>query len=188
MKKITRRELIKGAGLIGIAPLLPACGSDSDDDSDSGNNGGVDGSSFQHSVASGDPLSDRVILWTRVTPPEGFSDKIAVSWEIASDEQFTQVLQSGTVQTGPERDFTVKVDPTGLSPATTYYYRFKSGEATSPVGRTKTTPAGMVPKLRFAVASCSNYGYGFFHAYRRIAERDDLDAVFHLGDYIYEYG
>ncbi len=191
MKKLTRRDLIKGAGAASLLPLVSACG---DNDNSTSRlldprRSGPSGSRFHHGVASGDPLSDRVVLWTRVTPEDlTTSETINVAWEIAKDEAFTQSVQSGVVQTSQARDFTVKVDPVGLSPATTYYYRFATFDATSPVGRTKTAPAGSAEKLRFAVASCSNYGVGYFHAYRRIAERDDIDAVFHLGDYIYEYG
>ncbi len=195
MKKFTRRDLIKGAGAAGLIPLIPAC-SDSDNSTSkllgnggSAGTGGSTAASFQHGVASGDPLADRVILWTRVTPEDDtFTGSLNVAWEIASDESFTNSVQSGVAQTSPARDFTVKIDPVGLSPATTYYYRFAVANSTSPIGRTRTAPAGNADALRFAIASCSNYGYGYFHAYRRIAERDDLDAVIHLGDYIYEYG
>jgi alkaline phosphatase D len=142
---------------------------------------------FYHGVASGDPLSDRVILWTRVTPEAGHSGPIAVEWEISPNPNFSPVVQSGTVSTDESRDYTVKVDATGLSPRTYYYYRFKALGATSLVGRTKTAPSGYVNHLRFAFASCSNFNDGYFLGYEDIGRRNDLDAVFHLGDYIYEY-
>jgi alkaline phosphatase D len=142
---------------------------------------------FQHGVASGDPLSDRVILWTRVTPATA-KPAIAVTYVIATDPALTQVVQRGSTKTNAGRDYTVKVDPAGLQPGTTYYYQFSAEGATSPVGRTKTLPTTGVQSLRMAVVSCSNHAYGYFNAYGRIAARADLDLVMHLGDYLYEYG
>jgi alkaline phosphatase D len=140
---------------------------------------------FQHAVASGDPLADAVIIWTRVTAaaPGG----VEVDWQMARDGAFADIVKSGTLVTSEDRDYTVKVDVTGLSPGTTYYFRFMAAGGSSPVGRTRTAPSGEVTRLRFAVVSCSSYAHGFFHAYRSIAKRLDLDAVIHLGDYIYEY-
>jgi alkaline phosphatase D len=142
---------------------------------------------FQHGVASGDPLADRVILWTRVTPATGKA-AVSVGHVIATDPALTQVVQRGSAKTHPGRDYTVKVDATGLQPATTYYYQFSAEGSTSPVGRTKTLPTTGANSLRMAVVSCSNHAYGYFNAYARIAERVDLDLVMHLGDYLYEYG
>ena len=149
--------------------------------------GAVVAARFQHGVASGDPLADRVILWTRVTPPSPVS-VVNVSFVVATDPALTQVVTRGIAKTNPARDYTVKVDPAGLQPGTTYYYRFTADGENSPIGRTRTLPVGNVPRLRMAVASCSNHAFGLFNAYRRIAERADLDLVLHLGDYIYEYG
>ncbi len=151
---------------------------------------------FQHGVASGDPLPDGILLWTRVTPTSdaapgsGVGPTVGVAWEVATDATFSHVVQSGTLTTGPERDHTVKVEVSGLQPATAYYYRFRLGTASSRVGRTHTAPAynADVRHLRFGVVSCSNWEGGFFSAYRHLAARGDLDAVVHLGDYIYEYG
>ena len=142
---------------------------------------------FQHGVASGDPLADRVILWTRVTPA---SARAAVSgrWEVATDRGLTRTVARGVAITNFTSDFTVKIDAQGLRPATTYYYRFISEGVASPTGRTRTLPVGVTPRVRLAVASCSNHAAGYFNAYRRIAERSDLDLVLHLGDYLYEYG
>jgi len=145
------------------------------------------GGAFRHGVASGDPLSDRVIVWTRVTPPTQRS-AITVDFVIATDPGLTQVVQRGSAKTNPDRDYTVKVDVARLQSGTTYYYRFTALEQQSPVGRTRTLPAGPTPRIRMAVASCSNHAAGYFNAYRRIAERADLDVVIHLGDYLYEYG
>jgi len=152
--------------------------------------------SFAHGVASGDPLPDAVLLWTRVTPtPEstpgsGQGPTVDVTWEIATDPAFASVVGTGSVATGPDRDHTVKADATGLAPATTYYYRFRLGDAVSGVGTTRTAPAtdAALSRLRFGVVSCSNLPQGHFAAYRYLAERGDLDAVLHLGDYIYEGG
>ncbi|OJJ18836.1 hypothetical protein BKI52_25020 [marine bacterium AO1-C] len=140
---------------------------------------------FYHGVASGDPLSDRVILWTRVTPDTHGS--IQVVWQIATDPKMQNVVNSGTLTTDEAKDYTVKVDATGLQPATTYYYHFSALGKNSLVGRTRTAPTTNVSNLRFAVVSCSNYQNGYFNAYGNIAERNDIDAVIHLGDYIYEY-
>lgn len=142
---------------------------------------------FQHGVASGDPLSDRVILWTRVTPTTA-RPAVVVTYVIATDPALKQVVLRGTTKTNPGRDYTVKVDPIGLKPATTYYYQFTAEGTASPVGRTKTLPTTGAQSLRMAVVSCSNHAYGYFNAYGRIAARADLDLVMHLGDYLYEYG
>ena len=143
---------------------------------------------FYHGVASGDPLPDRVIIWTRFTPDEGSPSDIDVTWQVATDSAMTNVVQSGLFTTNAARDYTVKVDVIGLEPYTTYFYRFSALDANSIVGRTRTAPtADEADRLRFAVVSCSNYQAGYFSAYQKVAERADLDAVIHLGDYIYEY-
>lgn len=145
-------------------------------------------SPFQHGVASGDPLSDRVILWTRVTPAPGQTGPIAVAWEIADTQNPDQPAASGTASATAAKDFTVKVDAGGLKPDTRYIYRFRVGEVPSPIGRTLTLPVGDVARMTIAVCSCSNYPFGFFNVYREMAENADVDLVLHLGDYIYEYG
>ena len=142
---------------------------------------------FYQGVASGDPLPDRVIIWTRVTPKENDST-INVSWEIAEDENFVSVYKSDSIITSVDRDFTVKVDVDALKPGQIYYYRFKALGKTSITGRTKTAAIGERDSLKFAVVSCSNWEWGYFNAYAKIADRPVLDAVIHLGDYIYEYG
>lgn len=141
---------------------------------------------FRHGVASGDPLKDAVILWTRVSGASG--ESLALNWQVARDEAMTDIVASGAVTTDADRDYTVKVDARGLPDDTVLYYRFAVDDKVSPVGRTRTLPAGHVDTARFAVVSCSNHPYGYFNAYRDIAGHDDLDAVIHLGDYIYEYG
>ena len=142
---------------------------------------------FEHGVASGDPLSDRVILWTRITPATA-RPALVLQYVIATDPALSQVVQRGSTKTNPGRDYTVKIDALGLKPGTTYYYRFSCEGVDGPVGRTKTLPTTGVGSLRMAVVSCSNHAYGYFNAYARIAARADLDLVMHLGDYIYEYG
>ena len=139
---------------------------------------------FLHGVASGDPLPDGVILWTRVAPP-GPGAVVTVRWLVASDPQLRRVVRTGTAQARPGRDHTVKVDAGGLRPSTTYYYAFEALGRRSMVGRTRTAPADGVERLRFAVATCAKYDNGYFNAYARIAEAD-VDAVLHCGDYIYE--
>ena len=151
---------------------------------------------FHHGVASGDPLPEGILLWTRVTPTSGdlpgsgLGADVAVNWELAEDSGFLRVAARGTVVTSAARDHTVKAAPTGLKPATSYWYRFVSGGVTSPVGRTKTAPAAgaALDRLRLGIVSCANLQAGFFTAYRHLADRGDLDVVLHLGDYLYEYG
>ncbi|MFT6400017.1 MAG: alkaline phosphatase D [Bradymonadia bacterium] len=141
---------------------------------------------FQHGVASGDPLSDAVIIWTRCSTPDDAA--VDVWWELSLDAEFTQRVQVGTFVTDTDVDFTVKHDATELLAGQTYYYRFFALGQESPTGRTRTAPTGDVSRLRFGVCSCASYGHGYFTAYRRMAERSDLDCIIHLGDYIYEYG
>lgn len=141
---------------------------------------------FYHGVASGDALTDKVILWTRVTPD--IPGTLTVEWLIATDTLFTDIVNSGTATTDSSKDYTVKVDATGLQPDTWYYYIFKHEGQNSLIGRTRTLPDGNTERIRLAVASCSNYTSGdYFNAYLSIARRNDIHAVIHLGDYIYEY-
>ena len=145
--------------------------------------------SFDHGVASGDPAQTSVILWTRVTTEA--PGAVPVTWIVARDPEFKQVVKRGTATTGPERDYTVKVEATGLEPGQLYYFYFLVGRTASPGGATRTLPASGMSDYRMAVVSCSNWPFGYFHAYREIAKRGaagGIDAVIHLGDYIYEYG
>lgn len=149
--------------------------------------------SFDHGVASGDPLSDRVIVWTRVTPEdEETTSPIPVSISVFADKALSEPVAYVLTDATPGRDFTVKVDIDGLEAGTDYYYRFtaktSAGDVVSPVARTRTLNATGTRPVRFAVVSCSNFPFGYFNAYDAISKRDDLDAVLHLGDYIYEYG
>jgi len=139
---------------------------------------------FVHSVASGDPLNTAVIIWTRVTADS--LDKVSVKWQVAEDLEFKKIVKKGKATTNADRDYTVKVDVKGLKENSYYYYRFLLGDYTSPAGRTKTTPARAAKNIKLGVVSCSNYEAGYFNAFATIADKD-LDAILHLGDYIYEY-
>lgn len=144
---------------------------------------------FYHGVASGDPLEDRVIIWTRVTPEEMNEAAIEVSWKVATDVAMENVVREGMLMTDATVDYTVKIDVDGLSAGTTYYYSFTAMGRNSLTGRTKTTPTGdQADHLKFGVVSCSNFQAGYFNGYGRLADQNDLDAVIHLGDYIYENG
>ncbi|WP_353942039.1 alkaline phosphatase D family protein [Streptomyces sp. HUAS MG91] len=181
----SRRTVVKAAaaGAALAAPLLAAPVARA-----------ADGPAFLHGVASGDPLPDGVLLWTRVTPTaeavpgSGKGPDTPVSWEIAEDPAFRTVVGRGTTTASAASDHTVKADVRGLRPASAYYFRFFTGDAYSPVGRTRTAPAADArEELRFGVVSCANWEAGWFSAYRHLAARADLDAVLHLGDYLYEY-
>ena len=144
---------------------------------------------FAHGVASGDPLVDRVILWTRITPSVGErGDPVETRWWIGPNADGSGAIDEGVAVADPSRDYTVKVDAAGLEAGGDYYYGFEAEGERSPIGRTKTLPAEGVSRVRFAFASCANYPQGFFNGYAHLARRDDLDAVLHLGDYLYEYG
>lgn len=146
------------------------------------------GARFQHGVASGDPLDDRIILWTRVTPRDASSSQpVSVRWRVGSDPDLRRVVSSGMAETAAARDYTVKVDVGGLMAGAAYYYAFDVDGEQSPIGRTKTFPATGANRMRFALVSCSNYPAGFFNVYASMARRLDLDAIVHVGDYIYEF-
>jgi len=147
---------------------------------------------FLHGVASGDPLDDRVVLWTRITA-EATTAPIAVRWDVATDPAFKTIVRQGQATAVAARDYTVKVDVTGLKPATDYHYRFRYVKNGKPfgkgvAGRTRTLPKGNVQDVVLAVASCALHPNGYFNAYDAIARLPRVDAVLHLGDYIYEYG
>lgn len=139
---------------------------------------------FQHGVASGDPDATSVVLWTRVNA----TAPLSVAWEVAEDAGFRRVVASGSFETGPERDFTVKPVADGLKPGARYFYRFRAGRNTSATGQTRTLPVGPLERLGIALASCSNFAFGHFNAYDAIARDAAVDFVLHTGDYVYEYG
>ncbi|MGW3374047.1 alkaline phosphatase D family protein [Streptomyces hydrogenans] len=184
----TRRTVVKAAAVTAVtAPALLGAAAPALADAPA--------PAFPHGVASGDPLPDGVLLWTRVTPsPEavpgsGLGADVRVDWEVAEDRGFARVVASGATTAGAAADHTVKADVRGLRPATAYFFRFTAGGTVSPTGRTRTAPAAdsAAPGVRFGVVSCANYEAGHFSAYRHLAARADLDAILHLGDYIYEY-
>jgi len=150
---------------------------------------------FKHGVASGDPYPDSVVLWTRVTPTaaatpgSGKGPDVTVRWQVARDRDFRRVVRQGTFRTSARRDHTVKLEADRLEPGTPYFYRFLYDGVASRTGRTRTAPAhdATPANLRLGVVSCANLQAGWFSAYRHLAKRDDLDAVLHLGDYLYEY-
>lgn len=146
----------------------------------------LDPAVFTHGIAAGDPMQGGFVIWTRAMGQGGAAK---LRWEVAEDEGFTRIIQSGTVQATAARDHTAKVDVTGLRAGREYVYRFHSADAVSAVGRARTLPDGAVEQARLAVVSCSHYGFGYFNAYRAVADLEQpVDAVVHLGDYIYEYG
>ena len=197
MSKLTRRGLLGAStGVLGLAacerdPLLdPEARITVSPDDRTAYPGTAN---FIHGVASGDPLPTSVILWTRVTPDAAYPElNVPVSYGVFEDEALEKPVKYGQGYAFANRDFTVKVDVTDLEPGKVYYYRFiaklASGDVGSPVGRTKTAAASGDSPVKFAVVSCSNYPFGRFHVYNDIASTPDLDAVVHLGDYIYEYG
>lgn len=139
---------------------------------------------FAHGVASGDPDQTSVVLWTRVS---GARAPVSVNWQVSARPDMADPVAAGRFETGEHRDYTVKVVPEGLAPGRTWYYRFESGGVQSPTGRTRTLPEGTLDELVIAVASCSNYPFGYFNGYEAIAEDPEVDIVVHLGDYLYEY-
>ena len=173
MGAVTRRGLLAGTAAGGL--LLAA-----------GPAGAQARGAFSHGVASGDPASDSVLLWTRVTTAD--RKPVQGTWQVARDRGFATLVASGTFQTSGARDHTVKVIAEGLKPGSEYFYRFHALGGTSPVGRTRTLPKGKLDRLDLVLACCAMYMYGEFHAYRAIAQREKLDLVLFVGDYIYEYG
>ncbi|MBD9725691.1 alkaline phosphatase D family protein [Streptomyces caniscabiei] len=183
----SRRTVVKAAtaGAVLAAPLAAAIPARA-----------AEAPAFLHGVASGDPLPDGVLLWTRVTPTaaalpgSGVGPDVEVGWTVALDKAFTRVVAKGSTTASASSDHTVKADVRGLAPATDYWFRFSAGGTDSPAARTRTAPAAdaAVAGLRFGVVSCANWEGGYFAAYRHLAARGDLDAWLHLGDYIYEYG
>ena len=182
----SRRTVVKAAAAgAALIPLTAATAAHAD----------TAAPAFLHGVASGDPLPDGILLWTRVTPTaeavpgSGLGPDTEVGWTVATDKAFKSVVASGSTTATAASDHTVKADVRGLKPATDYWFRFTGGGTVSPAARTRTAPAegATVSGLRFGVVSCANWEAGYFSAYRHLAARSDLDAWLHLGDYIYEY-
>ncbi len=144
---------------------------------------------FYHGVESGDPTDTSVIIWTRVTPDSGVTGDVKVYWQIATDVNFTNVVNYGSLTATTDNHYCVKQDVCGLQSGTYYYYMFQSNGRNSIAGRTKTAPSASTnnDSVRLAVVSCAAFESGYFNAYESITNRNDVDAVVHLGDYIYEY-
>ena len=177
MINVSRRSLLAtgmfGAGALALPGLAPA-------------QTVLTARGFTHSVASGEPGPDEMLLWTRYVPASGDSARLKL--ELSETPDFARVAAGGETITGPWRDWTAKVTVTGLKPARDYHFRFVAADGTmSPVGRTRTLPDDRASRFRAAIFSCSNIGFGFFNAYAHAAARDDLDLWIHLGDYFYEY-
>ena len=146
---------------------------------------------FTSGVASGDPTQSGFIIWSRIGDAQtglALDGEQPVDWQVANDAGFSTIVQSGQLSARASSDGTLKVDVGGLQPGTSYFYRFTLGDTSSPTGHARTLPSGSVDSARFAVISCSNFPFGYFNVYDQISRRDDLDAVIHLGDYLYEYG
>jgi alkaline phosphatase D len=169
----TRRATLASAALIAAA-----CSASASE---------IEHGAFKHGVASGDPLTDRVVIWTRVSPALA-ADQVRVNWVVARDPGLTQIVKRGQTTTNMGRDYTVKVDVTRLAAGRIYYYGFRYGTQKSAVGRTLTAPEEGGDSLKIALVSCSNYPAGYFNVYQAIARRGDVDLVLHVGDYLYEYG
>lgn len=167
-------KLAAVSAAVGGSAVLSGCG------------GGDDAPEFLYGVASGDPLSDRVILWTHARVP-GSDETLVLGWDVAEDASFSALVATGTATASSATGHTVKVDAAGLLPGRDYCFRFRtlSGTAVSPVGRTRTLPTS-ASEVKFAVFSCANYPAGYFNVYAEAA-RSDAQYAIHLGDYIYEY-
>ena len=204
LPRVTRRGFLVGVAATAAVAAAGCSGGDDDDKRSGGDQGlgptttrhaaRLSGDPFQLGVASGDPLADRVILWTRLTPTPltpGLAgmpdDKVDVIWQVATDERFGKVVTQGVATADPADAHAVHVDADGLHPASDYFYRFTVGEWTSPVGRTRTAAAPGEPldKLALGIVTCQFFGGGRYGAYRNLLD-EDVDLVVHLGDYIYE--
>lgn len=180
--RISRRGALRSTLLGGLATGLSACTT-----TGTGTRAEPNGAQFDHGVASGEPSENGFLIWTRITWVNAPAGAVDLRYEIATNADFTDIAYRGDTRTSAQRDWTVKAETRSLRSGETYYYRFLIGDAVSPTGRSRTLPTGMVSAARFAVVSCSNYAFGHFNVYDAIAQRDDVDAVIHLGDYIYEY-
>ncbi|MFD7996009.1 alkaline phosphatase D family protein [Streptomyces mexicanus] len=183
--------LTGAAAALAFSVNLPAAGTASAAELDPAR---ITADPFTLGVASGDPLPDSVLLWTRLAPTPYQADgglparRVTVGWEIALDDRFRRVVRRGTATAHPEFQHTVHVEVGGLTPGHVYHYRFRAGRWISPTGRTRTAPPhhSRFPDLSFGLVSCQRYDQGHYTAYKHLAE-EDVDLVFHLGDYLYEY-
>ncbi len=183
MTNLSRRNFIKNSAfLTGAAWLSSSVFGCSSTGATATNSSAIE---FLHGVASGDPLTDSLILWTKVTPAQQV-DSVQLLLEVSDSPDFSKVQHQQLCLARKEANYCCKVDLTGLQSGRSYYYRFSDSKTVSAIGHGKTLPSGSVSEVRFAVLSCSNYPAGYFHVYQQVAQQQ-LDAVLHLGDYIYEY-
>lgn len=185
--RITRRSLLQQASALAGLAFLPGCR-----EQNAVQNLKLKNYPFPLGVASGDPVMDGVVIWTRLTPdpfdPQAMPKApVIVDWTIAEDEQMSKVVRRGQTFARHEHGHSVHVDVRGLRPGREYWYQFKADGELSPTGRTRTLPivGSQMDRLRFAFASCQHYEQGFFRAYRDMVDQD-VDLILHLGDYIYE--
>jgi alkaline phosphatase D len=182
MTRINRRQAL---ALLSSTALTTACATQSAPEAKDASASFTDPDIFRHGVASGDPDTTSVVIWTRVSTG---SPIVEVAWAIYEDPEGNSLIASGSRQASAESDYTVKVIADGLQPGQSYYYRFEAEGEVSRTGRTRTLPVGAVDSLGIALVSCSNFPFGYFNAYDAIAHDPAIDIVLHTGDYIYEYG
>lgn len=191
---LARREFVRRAGGTALLMTVGTAGA-TNVAAESATDANFDADPFTLGVASGDPLHDSVVIWTRLAPEPlakdgGMPDEtVSVAWSVATDKDMNDTIASGTAAARSDLAHSVHVDVRELKPDTEYFYQFEAGSKQSPVGRTKTAPApgSNVDELTFAFASCQHYPSGYYTAYDHMAD-EDLDLVFQLGDYIYEDG
>jgi alkaline phosphatase D len=184
---MTRRLFLAYGSALAALPALPARATRADD------NPRFPSDPFTLGVASGDPDARSVVLWTKLAPeptdPDGGMDPgaVGVHWELAEDDSMNRIVAKGKAVATPQLGHSVHVVARGLEPNRWYWYRFRAGDAVSPIGRTRTLPEpdDQPERLKFAFTSCQHYETGLYTGYEQMA-RDDVDLVFHLGDYIYE--
>ena len=170
----------RGAAALGLSAAASACAKAPESPPYEG------AVSFAHGVASGDPTHEAVVIWTRVSPER--AGPVPVRWVLARNRKLTDVVKTGVFETGSERDYTVKIDVTGLRSNAPYFFGFIAGGQTSTIGKTRTLAHGRQADLKLGIVSCASFPHGFFNAYDALSKVDGVDVVLHLGDYIYEYG
>ncbi len=180
--RLDRRSFLRIVAASAATAGLPSCTTEDELSSDPEDQLRV----FPQGLASGDPKPNSVILWTRVQADAGAS--VNVTYEVATEEAFTNVVAQGEATVDASTDHTLRLKVTGLSPYSTYFYRFVAENVISVTGRTKTAPADdQDVNVRFAFASCQDFNGRYYHAWRALVEEEDeVDFVLFLGDYIYE--
>lgn len=182
--KLTRRNLITATTAAGLAA---ACSGPEGREALSSRTQSVSGI-FKCGIASGDPRSDSLVIWTHVSPIDMRQSSVAIDWSLSLNADMSEPVLTGQSMAKQANDWTFKAAPNGLKPGQTYYYQFTAEGDTSPIGQTRTLPQGDVDNLRLAIVSCANWQQGYFNVYDHISRQDGFDALIHLGDYLYEYG